>query len=719
MNNDRNEPGNRPELGPELPLESAIHVELLGSEPIPDFSNSSENLENPAALRAKAPRPVPAQPHGKKSKLPGIKPGIEPEIQPEIHHRAPTSPSTPELPSLDDGLTEQEKIWFQTVYQGEKVPQLTFRAVVMGAFLGGFMSLSNLYVGLKTGWGLGVAITACILSVGIYRMLMALFPKWFSTEMSILENNCMQSTASSAGYSTGGTMVSAIAAYLMITGHHIPWLVLGLWTFFLAALGVFIAVPMKRQMINIEQLKFPSGIAAAETLKSLHTKGKEAASKAKSLGFAGAAGALVTWFRDAGKPFAIPGMLEIPGKIIGVPLVKWTLSFEMSTIMIAAGAIMGWKIAWSMLLGGFINYAVLAPWMVQLGAIDATKIGYRTIVSWSTWTGASILVSSALLSFLMGWKTIARSLSGFTAIFKRSQTAHHDAATLKASENSIANQIKKIEVPMEWFLTGTILSGMGCIAVLYFAFGTSIWMGILSVIMTFFLSIVACRATGESDITPIGAMGKITQLLFGAVAPSNIITNLMTASVTSGAAGSSADLLTDLKSGYLLGANPRKQFIAQFCGIFAGVLVVVPAFYLIVPTAASLGTAQWPAPSAQVWAAVAKLLANGIHSLHPTARMGILVGSIIGLIIPLLEKAFPKRSAFIPSATGIGLAMVIPFFNSLSMFIGALIALVLEKKAPKFADKYVIPVSSGLIAGESLMGIAVALLVATGIIAGT
>src|SRR6185312_13237320 len=107
------------------------------------------------------------------------------------------------------------------------------------------------------------------------------------TDMSLLENNCMQSTASSAGYSTGGTMVSAISAYLIVTGHHIPWGLLAWWTFFLAALGVFMAIPMKRQMINVEQLKFPSGIAAAETLRSLHSHGAAGLRSAKALGIAG------------------------------------------------------------------------------------------------------------------------------------------------------------------------------------------------------------------------------------------------------------------------------------------------------------------------------------------------------------------------------------------------------------------------------------------------
>ena len=599
---------------------------------------------------------------------------------------------------------QTEMDWFQNTYQGDKVPQLTMRAVVMGSILGGFMSLSNLYVGLKTGWGLGVAITACILSFAIWKTLHTLLPGLFKTDMSILENNCMQSTASSAGYSTGGAMVSAIAAYLMVTGHHISWPVLTLWTVFLAALGVFMAVPLKRQMINIEQLKFPSGIAAAETLKSLHAQGKEASQKAKALGISGAIGAAVAWLRDAGRPFSIPGHLEFPGLLSGFPLAKWTINFEMSTIMIAAGSIIGWRVAWSLMLGACINYVILAPWMVELGAIQADKLGYRAIVGWSTWAGASLMVTSGLTSFAMQWRTVVRAMSGFSGMFGGARGSKDDP-------------LAAIEVPSLWFALGTLISGTGCIAVLYLFFDTTVWMGILAVALTFFLGIVACRATGESDITPIGAMGKVTQLSFGALAPANVSANLMTAAVTAGAAGSAADLLTDLKSGYLLGANPRKQFIAQFLGIFAGTMVVVPAFYLLVPDASVLGSDQWPAPAAQTWKAVADLLANGVHALHPTAQLGMLVGGLVGIIFPLLEKAMPpKARSYLPSATGLGLAMVIPFFNSLGMFIGALIALSLEKTKAKTASGYVVPVASGIIAGESIMGIIVALLTATKIL---
>jgi uncharacterized oligopeptide transporter (OPT) family protein len=183
--------------------------------------------------------------------------------------------------------------------------------------------------------------------------------------------------------------------------------------------------------------------------------------------------------------------------------------------------------------------------------------------------------------------------------------------------------------------------------------------------------------------------------------------NLMTACVTAGVADSAADLLIDLKSGYQLGANHRLQFIAQFLGIFAGTAVVVPAFYLIVPSVEVLGSDQFPAPAAQVWAAVARLLSDGFHSLHPSARWALVIGGLVGVLIPMLERLFPNKRKYIPSAMGIGLSWTFHFWYSLSMFIGGLIALILEKRKPEIAQKYTIPAASGIIAGESLMGIVV------------
>src|SRR5437763_15175525 len=182
---------------------------------------------------------------------------------------------------------EIERQWYEQVYrgQGDSMAQLTWRAVLIGSCLGSVLSLTNLYIGLMAGWGFGVAITACILSYAIWTGLLKV--GLARTPMTILENNCMQSTASSAGYSTGGTLVSAFAAYIIINHQSMAVPLMLAWVFFIALLGVTMAIPMKRQMINIEQLRFPSGIAAAETLKALHSHGAAGLRSAKALGIAG------------------------------------------------------------------------------------------------------------------------------------------------------------------------------------------------------------------------------------------------------------------------------------------------------------------------------------------------------------------------------------------------------------------------------------------------
>jgi OPT family oligopeptide transporter len=620
----------------------------------------------------------------------------------------PVEPTTAKLTPA-----QIEREWYENVYKGagDSMPQLTVRAVVMGSILGCVMCLTNLYIGLKTGWGLGVAITSCILSYSIWKGLRTTLPFLIRSDFSILENNCMQSTATAAGYSVGGTMVSAIAAMLMITGKQMnTWVLLG-WNVSLAILGVIMAVPMKRQMINIEQLRFPSGIAAAETLRSLHSSGAEAMRKARALGIAGILGAVVAWVRDATfrfMPFNMPASLPF-GKLAvsGIPLSSLTIQWDMGLIMIAAGAIIGFRTAWSMMLGALVNYLILVPPMVKAGVITAsspeTGLQFRDITRWSLWIGASMMVVSSLVALSFHIKTIGRAFQGLSSML---------GSKGKRAEN---DPMAAIEVPTSWFIVFFLIGSAGVLALQLFVFHIPLHMGILSILLTFVLSVVACRATGETDITPVGALGKVTQLTYGVISPGDMSTNIMTASVTANASGCAADLLTDLKSGYLLGANARQQFIAQFLGIFPGAVVIGLAWVLLVPNAEALGTDRFPAPAAQVWKGVAELLSKGIGSLHPTARIGALVGGILGLVIPLLERYLPKYRKFVPSAMGLGLAFVIQGFNAISMFVGAFIVLILSHYREKTSEEYTIPIASGLIAGESLMAIVITILLALGV----
>lgn len=605
-----------------------------------------------------------------------------------------TAPRTPE---------EIERHWFENVYAGDRMPQLTMRALIMGMLLGGFMSLSNVYIGLKAGWSMGVAITSCILAFAIFAALHRAFPKQFPA-FSILENNAMQSCASAAGYMTGAGLVNAIPALMMLNPAAVPsmWHLM-LWILVLSWLGVFLAVPAKRQMINIEQLPYPSGIAAATTMRALHSEGGKAARQAKALMWAGILGASITWFRDATAPWInysnLPATWGTDWIKIGRHRISdLTMSFEGSLLFVAAGAIMGFRQAWSMMLGACINYLVLAPIMMDAGVIaESGGSALRRISSWSLWIGVPIMVTSGLLLFFMQWRTVVRAFGTLAAFVKKRAGAADDP-------------MERIEVPGSWFAGGMLVLGSAAVILGHWIFGITYWMGIIAVLMTFFLVVVAARATGETDITPTGPLSKITQLTFGAIKPGDMTTNLMTANITAGATSHAGDLLTDLKSGYLLGAKPRQQFIAQFFGVLAGGMVVVPVFFLLVPDASVLGTEKWPAPAAQVWRGVAELLSKGVGSLHPTARIGLLVGSLVGILLPLLEKWFPKQKKWIPAPTGLGIAFTINGFNSIMMFLGALLVLWLSKRKAAVHDEYTVPVASGIIAGESLMGVLIALL---------
>ena len=593
---------------------------------------------------------------------------------------------------------EIERQWYEQVYRGrgDRLPQLTWRAVAMGSALGGVLSLTNLYIGLKAGWGFGVAITASILSYAIWSTVHRL--GLARTPMTILENNCMQSTASAAGYSTGGTLISAFAAYMLINDRALSLPVMLAWIFFLSVLGVTMAIPMKRQMINIEQLRFPSGIAAAETLRALHSVGDRGARSARALGWAGL-GAVLGKFWAEGlalvsptlAPFMIGSWITAANeRLLGPAWIGRTVMLSWEPMFVAAGAITGWHVGWSMLLGSVGAWMIFVPILQHQGVIEGS--GYGTLVQWTLWGGVACMVTSSLVAFAMQWRTARRAFADLGAMF---------AGRGRAADDPLA----AIETPASWFLWGQIVGFAGLAWLGHVTFGMPYWQTAVAVLLSFVLALVACRVTGETDTTPVGAMGKITQLLFGAVSPGNMNVNLMSAAVTAAAASSSADLLTDLKSGYLLGAHPRRQFVAQFAGIFVGTLVSVLSFRLLVPDASALGGDQFPAPAAQAWRAVALALSHGVLALGPVKTWSIAVGAGVGVALSVLPAIFPARRHLFPSPAGLGLAWTFHWHYGLLFFLGGGLGWWAEKKYPRWSEELTFPVASGWIAGESLMGV--------------
>jgi uncharacterized oligopeptide transporter (OPT) family protein len=603
-------------------------------------------------------------------------------------------------------LEEKDQWWLKNVYKGD-MPQLTIRSALTGMILGGILSLTNLYIGIKTGWTLGVGISSVILSYALFKLLSKIK---LGSEMTILENNAMQSIATSAGYMTA-PMMASIPAYMMVTGEVIPMYQTFWWIVVLALLGVLFAFPLKRRFINDEQMPFPEGYAAGVVLDSLHEdEGKDGMFKAKLMMIGAGVSALLEILRADSllEKFKL-GFLAIPHywdnfiykfatpAIMGTPLKDLTIRFDTSIVMLGTGGLMNMKTAMSILLGAFMNYFILAPYMISEGII--TDASFKSITMWSLWAGAAVMTTSSLYSFFSKPQIILQS---FQKIFAKGQVKN--------------DQLDKIELPMWIFAVGIPVMGFLTVYLGHVWFGIHYWLGIIAIPLVFIFTLIAVTSTGLTAITPGGALGKLTQITYGVLAPGNVTTNLMTAGITSEVSLNASNLLMDIKPAYMLGGKPRLQAIGHILGIFAGGLVAVPVFYSIFHGDISLFTSDaLPLPSALVWKGVSEVLTKGLSNLHITAQWAAGIFAVLGIVIEILNKKMNGK--FPISGVGLGLGFVLHFTDAWAMSLGTLIFWIARKTCKNkegigyraFVDNQE-TLAAGVIAGGSIIGIILILL---------
>ena len=606
-------------------------------------------------------------------------------------------------------LEEKDRWWLENVYKGD-MPQLTVRSALTGMLLGGLLSLTNLYIGIKTGWTLGVGITSVIMSFAIFKFIAKLN---MGSEITLLENNAMQSIATAAGYMTG-PLVSSIAAYMMITGKLIPvWQVM-LWTMCVSMLGVLFAFPLKKRYINDEQMPFPEGKACGVVMYDLHSDDpKEGAFKIKVLlsfaGFSALYKILSSSFvmKKIGLAFLmIPHHLDnfvyklFHPKIMGVSFKELTIRLESDVVMLALGGLMGIRTGLSLFVGAVVNYFILAPILIKNGIIlpKGGHYGFRQISYWSLWGGVAIMTAASLFSFFSKPKMIVDS---FTQLFRKGEKS---------------DVLEHIELPMRVFLIGIPLMGTVVVLLTHYFFGVSILMGMIALPLIFVFTVIAVHSTGLTGITPTGALGKLTQLTYAVISPNNITTNVMTAGINGEVAGNASNLLMDIKPGYMLGAKPRQQAIGHIFGIIAGGLVATPVFFMLIGgDVKRLGGAEMPMISAKIWVGVAQILTKGISSLHSTALWAMVIGLGVGIVFEILKIA--TKAKFPVSAVGVGLPFVLPFYMSLSMFLGSLLFWLAGrnwKEDSHIMNRIIVQnqetICAGVIAGGALLDITLSLL---------
>jgi OPT family oligopeptide transporter len=599
--------------------------------------------------------------------------------------------------------------WYRSVYRGHE-RQFTFRAVAFGCAIGSVLSAANLYTGFTIGWTYGASITAAITAWVVFTGWAKLVK---GEPFTVLENNTMQTSASAAAAMAGAGLVNAVPALMVLTGRQLHFWETAAWLTSVAFLGICFAIPLKRQMINVENLKFPSGIAAAETTLALHGEGEGGAQKAKALFAASGLAAVVNFLRDGLE--WIPDGLPKVGPLLGAHTMgKLTLQLNPSLLLLGAGALIGLRTTLWMAIGSTVCWAVLVPFVVDHGIIvpKAAAASYYAggLAKWTMWPGVTMLVVGGITSFALKARSIVAALRSLGTLKK---TLASDKGPQEPGTEEKA-PTPDVEVPLSWFFWGFGAAAILCLITQRVVFGMPLWQTGIAIALSSVLALVGTRAQGETDVNPIGGMGKVTQLIFAALAPGNPQTNLMAAGITSAGANNCGDMMQDLKTGRLLGASPKKQFLAQLFGVVTGSVFTVWVFVTAFPVEL-IGTKRYPAPSVVTWKGMAELLTKGLDNLPTYTPEAMKIAAVFALACTLLAELGPDRlKRWVPSTTGIGLAFILPASNSYTFLLGATIAYVVEKRWKAFGERYNVAVASGLVAGESVMGVVVALYTALG-----
>ena len=637
---------------------------------------------------------------------------------------------------------QKDQWWLANVYRGD-MAQLTMRSGFTGFLLGGILAATALYISAKTGISIGVGLTSVILSFALFRMLASVGA---AADFTILENNCTQSIATSAGY-VMTPLTSTFAAYMMLTGKVIPWWQMMIWLVVVSIIGVLVAFPMKRRFINEDQLPFPEGRACGVVLDSLYTGHADVGMFKARLLFI-TAGITALWevmvsdgwatliqfkllrldkWAGLKEPFMIHERLDdyyymaatrlhlaIP-KILGTDIRALGLRGTLDLSMLGIGGLMGVAVSTSVLLGAFINFVILAPIMIQHGDIvprllangQTVPISRAEIVNqWAMWWGITMMVVGSLVGLVAKPEIFTKAFKAFGA------RKGDDAASQR---NDV---LADIEVPLWVSWVGVpVFSVIGAWATHSF-FAVPWLLTFISLPLIIVLTVICTNSMALTSWTPTGALSKITQFTIGAIDRVNPASNLMPAGMTSQIAANAANLLSDIKPGYMLGGKPRHQVIGHVIGLVSGSLAAVPLFFLLflhpdangVVDATKVASDAFPMPAAIQWKGVAEIIAKGFHGLPPSAIVAMIVAAVSAVVIEVARIATKGR--FPLSAVSIGLGVVLPPEYCLAMWIGAvgfwLLGRVYRKPDTTGHAIWVEgaeAICAGLISGAALMGI--------------
>ena len=631
----------------------------------------------------------------------------------------------------------------------EPYRELTLAAIVLGLLQGITLNLAFVYVALKLGMGLGGSTVAAILGYAFLRGVMK--------KGTMVENNINQTIASGVNTSGSGIVFTVPALYLLDPS-SVQFLPLAIAGIAGAILGVAVIIPLRKQMIEMDRLRFPSGVATATIIQA----GSSGGEKAKLL-------AIGVIFSVLWKVTLISGFLSTPDLIknfgfglgghdgdnfyFGFNILPDYVApiVSLSLMNMAAGLLAG-RGGLPFFAGGVLSWWVISPIAMHNGWVPQEMIVQAKGADWAIYgsmlrpLGIGMLIGGALMGVVMAFPAIRSALQSLATAARAARSGGvvgTDELTLKPLAGGLTAGVILL------FCAAIMSQGMSVFdAVLATVVGT-IWAGLAALIVA--------QAAGMTDIQPMSGMSLISVTLMLILLQGNIAGSMIVGVAVCVAIGQGADMMQDLKTGFLIGARPGKQQFIQFCVTWIGALTALWAVHILWQAK----PADEPAKPAAVAAAdsseteseaegeeakpddtkeeasekkekLAETVATkeevkggfGPGTNLPAPQGAALKGILESLSSESGSVAIPTDKYALGAGIGlllgaapmaglgvlVGLAMYLPFYITLGYGCGCLLQMAIQKtKGVAFCEHKLVPVAAGLIVGEALTGMGHAL----------
>src|SRR6266566_2544716 len=556
------------------------------------------------------------------------------------------------------------------------VPELTARSIIIGLIVALIIGCAYPYCVLKLGFGPNLSVVSAFFG---FMALVPLVSALRLTDTNARENNIVQTMGTSAGQTA--FMAVLLAAFDMLNAKgvlnppiYLNTLQIFCWLCSASLLGILLAVPMRRHYIDEENLTYADGLAAGETIKVLH-EGRESGLSRAPLAALGIgtilSGALMMattfwkWVRDT---WFIPGQQAM------------NIGFNISLLSFGSGLLVGFRICLAMAIGTAISWFILPRYLLSHGMI--TALTYPATLRWVMWPATGLMVAGGLTSLVLKWNLIVKSFQ-----------------VLRGRKVGTENR------PMQWVIVGSLVMTVVICLVQYFSMGIPMWLSFIAILLSMPLMLVGLRVLGETNWGPISAMSNMMQAIFAFISPGNVPVNMSSSGLTGTIAVTSEALMQDFKAGQLIGSNSRNLSIAQLIAAPVG-SIATAVVYPVLRDKFGIGPQGLSSPISVKWAGFAELLTKGFSALPPGCLVGLLIGIVVGIGLTLLAEMYSQKT---PSPAAIGIGMLINASVLITFILGGVAQLFWAKTSPTSEGEFRVPLASGLIVGEAILAVVLAL----------